>query len=187
MIYRLDFSDGTGYVGQTRQTLDQRLRQHRMQPVNAAVHARMTSPTITCEISVLRRGLLPHEADRCEVEEIRRLARPLNRVIGGVFTRRGVEEQLPRRQDKGLYVHRRGRRQARTHRDTRCSTCREVRPAACFGSDASRFNGLNSRCRDCACECRKYMSRAVREGRTKSDGYRDWKATIPAARRHGGN
>lgn len=168
-------------MGQTRQKLNDRIKGHRNNPSNLAVHCRLTSRTITHTVRVLSCHADQKAADDCEKEEILALGESgLNRIVDGIFVRKPGSAAL-RRTDKGLFEHRKKRRMPRSTGSYRCSACRAIKTASEYYSDASRFNGLGSRCVKCDQERKKMMKAAISEGRDSSEGYREWKRKMTGA------
>jgi len=188
IVYRINFSDGTCYIGVTSGILDFRIRRHRQPGTNRRVCKRMRSPGVTHDVDVLHRCDSMEQALALEKSEIRENANVLNVFLpgrgGGPGERVGgnaapltpidavpmplAAEKPWRKRKKYAHVP------AAVSGRVRCSNCKRLRPPHEFGADPSRFNGLNSRCR----ECERVRSRARKK--ETAEKHRRGEITVPA-------
>lgn len=183
-IYRLTFGDGRQYVGQTILSVARRIQSHIKTPVNYEL--RELLKTEEPKIEVLSHHRKAACATAAEKAAIGQLKKPINRqhVVGlepsgnpppdgrPMFSRCAAGYVNPSRKRSGV---------ARTDKPTRCCWCREVKPAAGYGSDGTRFNGLSSRCKECNSAMYYARDGARRNGECTSAAYRAVKAKIQAA------
>ena len=152
-IYRISFSDGTTYVGQTQRPLACRIMEHaRMSSSVYRVRLRLNDPSIDHDVEVLSRHRLQSCADAAEGRAIRKQTNGLNTFAEGKQVRRSApmtdvdtrRMDSPRRFTPKKYQVFPPRAGA-----YKCTICGERKPHTAFNRDRSRFNGLNSRCRNC--------------------------------------
>ena len=149
-VYKIEWPDGSAYVGHTRQNLNNRLRHHRQGRLRNLM-------TQSHTVKVLRTFPTMREAVECERQEVLALAKPINMftpVLSGIGERIDNSLGTAHRGDKPLPGTRHGnkgrvRPRIRDDATVRCSHCRETKTASEFHTDCSRHNGLHSRCKPC--------------------------------------
>ena len=176
-IYRMTFADGCVYVGQTRRSVKARISAHRTRPCNAALHERLFWGQIY-ETEILSRHHKQRRADLMEHRAIMRV--PVDKrinvqspVAGKIeFKKQGIEPISHK--TKARMRPRTRRYEPRRDEKFICSLCRKKKQGTEFYASTSRFNGLDSRCKECRKHTDRRMRESVRAGGTTSDGY--WKA-----------
>ncbi len=177
-IYKLKFADGAEYVGQTRQDLRVRLRQHVHAPVNHELRRRLTAGE-PYGVDILSQHGSQFWADWHERRAIRSLAKPINKTdrIG-----RMPGSGNPPLSGRSMFTGRRGKLYPRDEsRVQTCRICRMRMAAEYFHSDSSRSTGLASKCKQCASAIGDAMRKARQAGEATSTAYR----TIVLALRSG--
>ena len=164
-IYKIHFSDGTTYVGQTRQTLEKRIAGHmQTSGMTSRVRLRLINPDITHEVEVLSRHRLQERADIAEQRAIKRQSNGINTWLGPGMGRLFWQAAPRTEVDEKTDVKPRRKRLPKYDRFTprageyRCSICGVKKPHTEFHRDRSRFNGLHSRCGECKKELQKKWS-----------------------------
>ncbi|MBF2754265.1 MAG: hypothetical protein ISN29_03280 [Gammaproteobacteria bacterium AqS3] len=154
-VYRINFSDGHFYIGQTRMTLTERMSAHRRNPVNWGVYERMKAGD--GEIVLLSSHRKKRRANAAEFSQIRRAEREAPELLLNI--NRTSAERSWQKTGRPVLPNDRGgafsriRRPAcgydRRERPALCCGCGGLKPAAEFYSDRSRSSGLSSRCKIC--------------------------------------
>lgn len=169
-IYRLEFDDGTHYVGRTTYSVEKRVAQHRMTLCNVRVHDRLRLDMLVRHRVLHTTGDF-HESLRLERREIQRLKNPLNSTNVGT-----VGEVFRYRDRSGRdYSH---RNYKPTDRPIRCNLCRRTLEATMFAPTRLRSTGRDGRCKDCAYHGQFLMCRAKRLGFETADGYAEHVSVI---------
>lgn len=139
-VYKITFADGCEYVGMTCQTVRQRITKHKNPDsfTNLALRQRLIAGVPFAWV-VLSRHRKKCRAESAELRAIRKLSKPLN--IAGLTPAPRILKTPPRRYDD-------------KHPAATCSLCGKTKSADCFNSDRSRFNGMDSRCKDCSYQLR---------------------------------
>ena len=158
-IYEIAFSDGTCYVGQTSKHLPSRIYQHRYGNSNRRLAARLRSADLDHTVSILA-VVDEDQANAAEQAEIAARRNLLNYYAGGSLGSRiphpAPFTEIDARAKDPTYRPIIGSRERTysvyppTVESMRCSCCRVTKPAAQFHRDRCRWNGLHSRCADCA-------------------------------------
>jgi len=133
-IYAIRFATGQTYIGQTTQTVRERLINHR------GKHFRTGNPLLKACLQVEREPLCetlaetecPDEANRLEWEHLQ-----------AVPVRMRLNRQNP------PFAGQSPTERIRAGRLYPCAWCRRRYPADCFHRDASRSSGLASKCKEC--------------------------------------
>ena len=161
-IYKIHFSDGTTYVGQTRQTLEKRIAGHmRTSGMTSRVRLRLIHPDITHRIEILSRHRLQERADIAEKRAIRRQSNGINTWLGPGMGKLFWQAAPRTEVDEKTDVKPRRKRLPKYDRfppragEYRCSICGQKKPHTEFYRDRTRFNGLDSRCAECKREVEK--------------------------------
>ena len=148
-IYKITFSDGYAYVGMTQHTIEDRIRRHINKPDNAELSRRLTTESYVTE--VLYANIPNYDtAIQIEYDEIYALDKPINisginsnaqiKNFGNKIIKRNTRKQPNRKRERqipprpGKYA---------------CSICGIIKPHTAFSLDRTRFNGLESRCKQC--------------------------------------
>lgn len=79
-VYRLEFSDGAAYVGQTRRALLRRIAGHMLETLS--IQSRITAGQ-SMRVAIVASGLSRQEATRIEAAEIAKIERPINSQLAG--------------------------------------------------------------------------------------------------------
>lgn len=177
-IYKITFSDGTCYVGQTRIGLESRLYAHLQNPCNADLYVKLM--TLTYETDIISRHRLQRTADQAEQSAILASERALNVYVGGRKIRDNPDSPPLRRNRWGRQRNNRIRPKYPRRSDGRyrCSWCRQSKHVSEYHSDVSRSSGLASRCKVCVAKRQAAIVNAIKAGKTASDGYRAIKAEL---------
>lgn len=173
----MTFADGAEYVGQTRMRVAQRLRMHKVSPVNFCLDERLQNETPT--ITVLSRHRKQSAADAAELRFIRALPNPINRLgVPGL-----PPSGNPPPDGRGMFERHQKKPYDRDKSESpaRCSWCQKTKPAAEFSGDRSRHNGLCSRCNVCQNASQEARRKAKRNGEDVSAAYAAAKAAIQDA------
>ena len=190
-IYSYDFSDGSAYIGRTKQRLAARHEAHRNRPVNRYLyHQLQRHPDVKPVILSSHRDY--HKAVEAERQALAALEKPLNAVW--ISTERFVPEgcngsladtdkvvwSLLGRTRDGQIKTRQHRRYSRAETGSfRCRTCLNRLPPAEFYSETGRSSGIASRCKKCCSAVNKIYRRAKLAGR---DGTSSYHACVSAIR-----
>ena len=152
-VYRVSFQDGFQYVGITKHSdIAERIRRHIVRPVNSELSRRLKSQP--CDIEIVHRNVEPERVYALERQEIAALEKPIN-----IYGTNGRTPDFKQPVSKET-IHSRNRNRRYRKRNVvpprkgkfRCSRCRTIKQWTEFHRDRSRFNGLNSRCKDCTRE-----------------------------------
>ena len=142
-IYKISFSDGAAYVGQTKNNIFKRIKQHRKASSNPHLYQRLNSDEpyvyeLLCEV--------PDEyASYVEMQEIRKLDKPLNL------------------EHTGKHAH---QQQPKT-----CHVCRRWLSASDYHKDSTRVDNLSNKCKECKRYISTQMRRAGERNQTTSQAY----------------
>ena len=176
-VYRIDFVDGSSYVGQTTD-IKRRIRQHVKRPSNATLYAKL-SQGMQYTLTILSRHRKQECANKAENKAIGKLARPINRILanGQFRPKEPGEASLPPEhytcrpfsRKKKVYPGR--KYPPRMHGTLRCNWCREKKPATEFFADRCRSSGRNSRCKTCLNTLYRLKTEGIRSGRSTSESY----------------
>ena len=182
-VYKISFEDGYAYVGMTNQPIADRIHAHLNNPVNAELAKRLTGDPYTyeclheVECDPARKEDIT-EVYRLEREEILKLEQPINICGISAEAKARIEHRGHKPTDR-----RKRKRKRNVHPPRegiyRCSICAENKQHTEFHVSKDRFNGLDSRCKDCRCF-------TIRTGMS-SDEARDYIAnggSIDEARRY---
>ena len=167
-IYRIRFSDGAEYIGRTRQTLEDRIKQVRYANQGRAANIELTDrlngrhfSDSSHTIEVLEQGLDYATALYLENRYIKSTRCPINKTGHRPWNpENGAALPPPLRESPSALRYHWKPRSSGMHV---CSECREYLDAQAFPSDSSRFNGLNSRCRECERKRNRKRYRAIKE------------------------
>lgn len=154
-VYRLEFpDDGAQYVGITSLQLEERLGTHantqaRAGNGNQELRARLRAGD-KHYVHRVASGLTEDEARMREAGAIRLLERPINITHATAPQMRRYTGEAPENPiDWGAGRKKWPRCPEPRPGCYRCSVCREVKPHWEYQRDKHRFNGLDSRCREC--------------------------------------
>ena len=149
-VYKITFEDGFAYVGITKYSVPDRIRRHLQRPVNTEVSRRLRKE-VPYVYTVLFDDIKDYsEAYRLESQEIFKLEKPINisganpekrQQFGNPMALDNILRRFRTRTQRNVYPPRKGR--------YACSICRVRKAHTEFNRDRTRFNGLDSRCRDC--------------------------------------
>lgn len=154
-VYRIEFpADGGQYIGITSLRLEERLGTHastRAAPGNG--NQELRARLVAGDKHYVHRvagGLTEAEARTREAGEIRRLERPINITHATAPQVRRYTGEAPDNPIDWRNGRKKWPRCPEPRPGTyRCSACRECLPHTDFYRDKHRFNGLDSRCKNC--------------------------------------
>lgn len=172
-IYCLRFPCGHTYVGQTIQTLDDRLAQHRNAPCNRKL-AELLRDFPEPEVEVLARAGTSAKALLLEQHFIREQPKSVNRYFhsDGWEASRIMNGDAPGARPVRRWNGRtRTKRYERSDRDQRCRWCKVWKTADEYNTDRSRSSGLSSMCKECKKMVERVRRDAIREGKSASEAY----------------
>ena len=155
-IYRIDFEDGSSYVGQSR-NVKQRVYAHLKRPSNPSLYTRL-SEGMPHTVTVLSRHRKQACADVAERKAIAKLEQPINRIL-----QRGAATA------KRDYSRR--KYPPKIHGTLRCVWCQEKKPATDFHGDRCRASGRASKCKACKSVIHRLKTEGILIGRSTSDSY----------------
>lgn len=159
-IYRIDFADGTQYVGQTKNNLHARLLRH-------ASASEYSNRRVTAR---LRQGMDYDVVVLASVDSAVAAARESKEILsldskvrlnlfdgaGGCGSGGNMIDCAPEMPADRVSVGKSRKFKPKKYNrfpptvtHARCSKCRVKKPASEFSRDRTRFNGLHSRCREC--------------------------------------
>ena len=168
-VYKISFSDGSEYVGQTV-NVKRRIQKHITHPVNQQLYEHLKNFEYSVEIISTHRKLSRVEAS--EKKNILLLEKPLNVYVGGVPIRRtGVKPQMTNRFFNKWKDKKKGTVYPRISGKYVCGWCERVLDASCFHTDRNRSVGISSRCKDCIRYKYKLMRDAIQRSGSSSEGY----------------
>lgn len=181
-IYRIQFEeDGAAYVGITHRTLEARLAHHARKYIkywgqggNAELNARMRNGDVY-NARVLAEFTDLKKAAEYEFYQIQMLEKPIN--INGTKKAQAKKYTNFKPTDERMQWRKR-KPKARKEGQFRCCWCKQNKYAHEFGSDQTRWNGLNSRCKDCVSAYRKAIREARKNGECPSEAYYAAKAKL---------
>ena len=197
-VYELHFHTDEEFVyyGTTNTSIRDRLYRHKKRPVNAKLYQLLSSGAV-CVDSIISTHRLRERAVAAERKIVKQKLKEQH-ITGIQVLNRGVPgreghrlNNAPKLPSIGALEQQNEERRLRDSRSSRariykykkrnngrqesgsawCSWCKSHYPVKCFASDRSRYNGLDSRCRVCQAEARKYMYEFVKQGKTRSEGW----------------
>lgn len=182
-VYRIQFEDdGATYIGITHRTLEARLAHHAThyknypgQAGNAELNARLRAGD-HYYARVIAEFKNKADAQQRELLEIRKEPRPIN--IYGTNLPQKVKYMIKDGKPRKTIWPKKKRNKARKKGSYQCGWCKEIKDAADFGSDCTRYNGLNSRCRECTSAYRRAIYHARKNGENVSREYYRIKAEL---------
>ena len=163
-IYKIEFADGTAYIGQTTRSLNRRIYEHKTDCVSTLM-AEKFNAKMPYKVEVIETYPMTawQHADHREQVEIEKLEQPIN-VFNGKKLRRVRTQEPSKKNFKRGFHGTRQRINPIREGSYICSKCRVRKPHTEYHKDRTRFNGLYSQCKD----CKKAVAQLRKQHKTKA-------------------
>ena len=179
-VYQIKFSNDLIYIGRTKNSLQDRLIQHLNCNVNPNMAYCFSQKDLTYKIEELISFDTEQESKDFEKRLILKLHKQdhesiLNLFAGGTRLEPNIKfnTRYSGYVPKTFFKKKKYNKEPQRGKTFRCSKCKVYKPGTEFFSDRSRFNGLHSRCKECALKVnRKYRQENREKIRDRQNKYR---------------